>query len=106
AGFDGGLFEHWAVSLAHHDWLGPLNTLNHATGFTKPLALAKGPMYSIFMVAAYRLHMPLQVAEQLVYLVGCLTIAVAVFVTTRRPVAAATVYAVLAFDPANFSAIS
>lgn len=96
AAFDGGLFEQIAVSLVQHDWLGPFNDR----------VLAKGPAYPAFIALTYRLNLPLQVAEHVVYLAGAASLAWCVRAVTGRLWPAVFVYAVLAFDPANFSALS
>jgi len=96
AAIDGGLFEKLAVSLTEGDWLGSFD----------PLTLAKGPSYPAFVAATNRLHIPLQVGEQLTYLLGSLSLAASIWLVTRRLVAATAVYLILAFEPSNYSAIS
>ncbi|MEY2470264.1 MAG: hypothetical protein QOF21_2962 [Actinomycetota bacterium] len=95
-GFDGGLFERLALTLTNHDWLGTLD----------PTTLAKGPGYPAFIAITNKLHLSLQVGEQISYLVGCAAIALAVWRVTGRGVAASVVYLVMAFDPINFSGVS
>jgi hypothetical protein len=94
--FDDGLFERLAVSLTRHDWLGPLATTT----------LAKGPGYPLFVALAARVHVPLQVAQQSVYLFGAGAVALCIASLTRRPWIGFAVYAVLALDPANYNALS
>lgn len=96
AGLDGGLFERLAISLTQQNWLGKFDTAT----------LAKGPGYPIFISAMHRLHLPLQVGEQIAYLLGSLALAGCVFAITRKPLAAALVYVVMAFDPVNYSSLS
>lgn len=94
--FDEGLFQRLAVSLARGEWLGTFSTTT----------LAKGPAYPAFVAASDWLHLPLQVAQQGLYLGGSMAIAGCVWVVCRRPWLAVAAYAVLAFDPVNYNAMS
>lgn len=61
ASFDDRLFLALAEQIVKGRWLGPYSQ------FT----LMKGPMYSIFVAAAYIAHLPLPIAQHLLYLSGC-----------------------------------
>lgn len=96
AGYDGGLFERLGASVAEHNWLGPLEITT----------LAKGPAYPVFMAMMRWARMPLPVGEQFVYLLGAAAIAACVWVVTKRPIASAVVYLLLAFEPSNYGVLS
>lgn len=67
ASFDDRLFVALAEPILKGHWLGPY------TQFT----LMKGPMYSLFIAGAYLLHIPLPIAQHLLYLTGCALVVVA-----------------------------
>lgn len=61
ASFDDRLFLALAEQILKGHWLGPYSQ------FT----LMKGPMYSLFIAAAYLIRLPLPLAQHLLYLAGC-----------------------------------
>lgn len=91
--FDDGLFERTAVSLAEHNWLGPLDIVT----------LAKGPGYSLFIASTHALGVPLKVGEQFVYLFGAALAALSYLLVRRQPISATAIFVVLVFDPSLFS---
>lgn len=70
ASFDDRLFLALAEPILNGHWLGPYSQ------FT----LMKGPMYSLFIAGAYLAHVPLPIAQHLLYLAGC-----ALLVLALRP---------------------
>lgn len=91
--FDSGLFEAHAASIVDGQWLGGFDWLT----------LSKGVTFPLFAAVVSKVHLPLQVAEQSVYLAGAALIAGWVLMTMRSRWAAVFVYVVLAMDPVNFS---
>jgi hypothetical protein len=63
------------------------------------LTLAKGPGYSFFVAAVYRLHLPLKLAEHGLRLVAIGLLAVAVARICRSRWLGAAIYGALALDP-------
>ena len=94
--FDGLLFARNARTLEHGEWLGTF----------RPVTLAKGPGYPLFIAASHAGGIELKVAEQVVYLAAVATVALAVLAVSRRRWLATGAFVVLALDPANFSASS
>jgi len=70
ASFDDRLYLALAEPILKGHWLGPYSQ------FT----LMKGPMYSLFIAGAYLAHLPLPLAQHLLYLAGC-----ALLVLALRP---------------------
>src|ERR1700730_16452387 len=67
ASFDDRLFLALTEQILKGHWLGPYSQ------FT----LMKGPMYSVFIAGAYLVHVPLPLAQHLLYLFGCLLLVLA-----------------------------
>ena len=63
------------------------------------LTLAKGPGYSFFVAAVYRLHLPLKLAEHGLRLVAIGVLAVAVARICRSRWLGVAIYGALALDP-------
>jgi len=61
ASFDDRLFLALAEQILKGNWLGPYSQ------FT----LMKGPMYSLFIAGSFLIHVPLPLAQHLLYLLGC-----------------------------------
>lgn len=61
ASFDDRLYLALAEQILKGHWLGPYSQ------FT----LMKGPMYSLFIAGAYVVHLPLPLAQHILYLLGC-----------------------------------
>jgi len=87
------------ISLAHHilggRWLGTYNELT----------LAKGPMYSLFIVGVFLLGIPLFTAQQLLYAGAC-----GLVVKALRPLVAQRwlllgLFAVLLFNPVTYDSV-
>ncbi len=91
---DDGLFARLAGHLLDGEWLGPYNELT----------LAKGPGYPLFMAVAYRLHLPLKLAEHGVHLLACAVMGVAVWRVFRSRAAGMATYVALALNPAYLGA--
>lgn len=94
--FDGLLFARNARTLEHGEWLGTF----------RPVTLAKGPGYPLFIAASHAGGIELKVAEQVVYLAAVATVALAVLAVSRRRWLATGAFVVLALDPVNFGASS
>jgi hypothetical protein len=67
ASFDDRLFLALAEQIVKGNWLGSYSQFS----------LMKGPMYSIFVAAAYVLRVPLPFAQHFAYLGGCALLVVA-----------------------------
>jgi hypothetical protein len=65
AGHDDRLFVELAQHLIRGEWLGPYNELT----------LAKGPLYSLFIAAAFLVGIPLFLAQQTFYAAACALVA-------------------------------
>lgn len=83
ASFDDRLFLALAEPILKGHWLGPYSQ------FT----LMKGPMYSLFIAGAYLAHIPLPIAQHLLYLAGC-----ALLVMALRPCFSASWQAPVLFN--------
>lgn len=91
-GFDEALIANLAGELVQGQWLGPYHGL----------ILSKGPAYPIFIAVAYKLHLPLLLADQLVHLVAAAIVAIAAWRLSRSAWLGIGVYVVLALDPTYF----
>lgn len=92
AGYDDRLFLELAQHLVRGEWLGPYNELT----------LAKGPCYSLFVAAVFKIGLPLFLAQHLFY-----AAASALFVVALRPAitsagARCAIYALLLWNPMTF----
>lgn len=88
------LYARLGGTLVRGEWLGVYDGLN----------IAKGPGYPLFIAVAYKAHLPLKLAEQLVHLLAAGVTAVALARVLRSRVAGVAVYVVLALDPAYLGA--
>ncbi len=95
AEYDDMLFLRLADALLHGEWLG---TYNHLT-------LAKGPMYSFFIAAAYTAGVPLFVAHHLLYATACGLFVCALRPLAPKPVVRFALFAVLLFNPVSYDAL-
>jgi hypothetical protein len=86
--FDYGLFGQLAGALADHQWLGPFDGRN----------LVKGPSYSMFIYASYRVHIPVMIAEQLFYLLAAAVMGMALGRLGRSRWLGGVTFAVLAVN--------
>ena len=91
---DGQLFGQLAGNLTDGDWLGPFDGRN----------LAKGPSYPMFIAVSYWTHVPLVLAEQLLYLMAAGVLAVALGRLGRSRWLGGTVFATLALNPVHLGA--
>jgi hypothetical protein len=91
---DSGLFGTLAGHLAGGEWLGPFS------GDT----LVKGPSYPMFIAASYRAHIPLLIAEQLLYLLASAVVATAFGRLAGSRWAGGVVFTVLALNPIHLGA--
>lgn len=88
--YDDQLFTRSAGHILDGDWLGPYDMLT----------LSKGPSYPLFIAAAYRLNVPLKLAEHALHLVAAGMLAWAVWRIFRSRAASVAAYAAVAFNPA------
>lgn len=87
------------INLAHHilggRWLGPYSE------FT----LAKGPMYSLFIVGVFMLGIPLFTAQQLLYAGACCLMACALRPLVRHRGVLFGIFTVLLFNPVTYDSL-
>jgi hypothetical protein len=88
--YDDQLFTRSAGYLLEGDWLGPYDMLT----------LSKGPTYPLFIAGAYRLNVPLKLAEHGLHLMAAGMLAWAVWRIFRLRTAALAAYVVVALNPA------
>jgi len=88
------LYARLGSTLARGDWLGDYDGLN----------IAKGPGYPLFIAVAYKAHLQLKLAEQLVHLLAAAVAAVALARVLRSRRAGVAAYVILALDPAYLGA--
>jgi hypothetical protein len=91
---DDRLFVELAANLIKGDWLGSYNQ------FT----LAKGPMFPLFIAAAFWLGVPLMLAQQLLYAAASATLTYSLFPWLRHGAARFGLYAVLLWNPMSYDA--
>ena len=91
---DYGLFGQLAGSLADGQWLGAFDAHN----------LAKGPSYSIFIFWSYWAHIPLMIAEQLLYLFAAAVMGTALGRLGHSQWLGGVMFAALALNPIHFGA--
>ena len=89
---DDRLFIDLAASISHGDWLGTYSART----------LAKGPAYSIFIAFTHALHVPLPVAQQLLYAGACAAFAYAIAPLFRLRFLPVLLFAVILFNPMSF----
>ncbi len=94
AEWDDLLFVRLANALRDGHWLGSFDKLT----------LAKGPGFSMFLAATSALHLPLRLAEQSVYLIGCWLIAIVAGRVTERRWLATIMFGAAALNPVFWSA--
>ena len=92
ASFDDRLYLALAEQILKGNWLGPYSQ------FT----LMKGPMYSLFVAGAYVVHLPLPLAQHILYLLGCafLVLALRPYFTTSWH--AAVLFTLLWWQPMSY----
>lgn len=90
--FDDELFTRSAGQILDGNWLGPYDMMT----------LSKGPTYPLFIAGAYRLNVPLKLAEHGLHLVAAGTLAWAVWRVFRLRAVALAAYVVVALNPAYF----
>ncbi len=95
ANYDDALYLKLADSLLQGEWLGPYDK------FT----LAHGPMYPLFIAAAYCLEVPLFTAQQLFYVLGCGLMVQALRPLVQRAGLRFGFFALLLFNPVTFDSI-
>ena len=94
--FDDALFAHQGWMLTTERWLGP---------YSFP-TLTKGPGYPLFIALAYRLDLPLKLAEHVLYLAAAGVLAVAAWRMARARWLAVVLFAALVLDPSHLGAAS
>ena len=92
--YDQALFAREAVALQDGQWLGVFDKVT----------LAKGPAYPMFVAGLREVNLSPPMGSHLTYLLASLALALAFYRVAHRARAAAFVYAVLALDPANYTA--
>ena len=92
ASFDDRLFLALAEQIVKGNWLGSYSQFS----------LMKGPMYSIFVAAAYVLRVPLPFAQHFAYLGGCALLVVALRPCCRAVWQTATLFNLLWWQPMSF----
>ena len=88
--YDDELFTRSAGHILDGNWLGPYDMMT----------LSKGPTYPLFIAGAYRLNVPLKLAEHGLHLLAAATLAWAVWRIFRLRTLAVAAYVVVAFNPA------
>jgi hypothetical protein len=91
---DYGLYGTLGGHLAAGQWLGPFETRT----------LVKGPAYPMFIDLSYRLHVPLVIAEQLLYLFAAAVSAVALGRLARSRWLGGFTFVLLALNPIHLGA--
>ena len=91
---DYGLFGQLAGSLADGQWLGAFDGRN----------LVKGPSYSIFIFWSYWAHIPLMIAEQLLYLLAAAVMGTALGRLGHSRWLGGVTFAALALNPIHLGA--
>ncbi len=92
---DDRLFLELASAMLRGEWLGAYHTLT----------LAKGPFYSMWIVAVHTLGLPLRFAEQLAYAGACALVAVALAPVVKKAWQRMAVYLLLLCNPMTFEAV-
>ena len=92
ASFDDRLFLALAEQILKGDWLGPYSQ------FT----LMKGPMYSVFIAAAYIAHVPLPAAQHVLYLCGCVLVVLALRPCFTAPWQAPALFTLMWWQPMSY----
>ena len=88
--FDDELFTRSAGHILEGNWLGPYDMMT----------LSKGPTYPLFIAGAYRLNVPLKLAEHGLHLIAAATLAWAAWRIFRLRTLAVAAYVVVALNPA------
>jgi hypothetical protein len=91
---DSELFGQLGANIADNTWLGPFDGRN----------LVKGPSYPMFIALSYWAHIPLVMAEQLLYLLAAAVAATALGRVGRSRWLGGSVFAVLALNPVHLGA--
>lgn len=92
ASFDDRLFLALAEQILKGNWLGPYSQ------FT----LMKGPMYPVFIAAAYLAHISLPIAQHLLYLSGCALLVLALRPCFSASWQAPSLFTLLWWQPMSF----
>ncbi len=90
---DDSLFLALATSILEGRWLGEFH---HHT-------LIKGPGYPLFIAFAHRLGIPLLLAQQMLYVLACTAVLLALLPLSRSRLAACLAFVLLLFNPAAFN---
>src|ERR1035437_309950 len=91
--FDDGLFLNLGEYLTTLQWLGPYNERT----------LVKGPGYPLWIALVFRLHVPLLLAQQLLYAGACCALIVALKPLIRSTAILVLVYAIMVMNPSTMS---
>ena len=89
---DDALFVRLAESISRGEWLGAYDRMT----------LIKGPLYSLFIAGSHALGVPLQMAQQFLYLGFCVVLLFAVRPLFRNSWALLGMTAVVMFNPLSF----
>ena len=85
-------------------WLALSPTINGLVAFDGR-NLVKGPSYSMFIYASYRVHIPIMMAEQLFYLLAAAVMGTAFGRLGRSRWLGGVTFAVLAVNPVHLGAV-
>lgn len=91
---DDRLFLELAGHIMSGQWLGPYNQMT----------LAKGPMYSFFIAAVFKLGLPLAFAQHLLYAAACATFTRSLRPWLRSGAAWFALYVLLLWNPMSYEA--
>ncbi|MSR63321.1 MAG: hypothetical protein EXS08_12840 [Planctomycetes bacterium] len=89
---DDALFVRQAYAVCHGDWLGPYD---HVT-------LIKGPFYALFIALCHVLHLPLSLAQHLLYSAMCVLAVVALRPLIRSTGLLVLIFGLCLFNPLSF----
>ena len=90
--YDDFLFLELSQHLLHGNWLGPLHYRT----------LIKGPGYPLFIAGSYWLGIPLLLAQQLLYVLACTTVVLALSKIVKSRVILYCAFLLLLFNPFSF----
>jgi hypothetical protein len=92
ANYDDALYLKLAASLVRGEWLGPYDKVT----------LAHGPMYPLFIAGAYRLGLPLFMAQQFLYVLACVLMVLALRPLMKNVGLRFGLFSVLLFNPVTY----
>lgn len=93
AGHDDRLFINHAQSLLRGEWLGEYTNLT----------LAKGMFYPVFIALSFLSGIPLLVTQQLIYILGCLILIIAIKPLYKNRLSLLIIFILLLFNPITYA---